>query len=195
MVLLWFVALLNYLDRLLITSMHDAIEASLPMTEANFGLLTSIFLWVYGVVSPYAGFMADRFGRRRVILVSIFVWSIFTWMTGAAHSFGVLFLARAGMGVSEACYIPAALAMISDYHRGKTRSLATGLHMSGLYAGTALGGIGGYLAEWMGWRMGFTIMAAIGVGYALFISRALREAPAAPSGAGPGAGAGKSPRR
>jgi len=46
------------------------------------------------------------------------------------------------MGISEACYIPAALALIADYHRGPTRSLATGVHMSGIMVGAALGGLG-----------------------------------------------------
>ena len=91
-----------------------------------------------------------------------------------------LFLARALMGVSEACYIPAALALIADYHRGPTRSLATGLHMSGIYAGAALGGMGGYLAEYWGWRYGFTLFGAFGVGYALVLMFLLKDAPAEP---------------
>jgi predicted MFS family arabinose efflux permease len=71
------------------------------------------------------------------------------------------------MGISEACYIPAALALITDYHRTRTRSLATGLHMSGLYAGLALGGIGGYIAEWWGWRSGFQFFGAFGILYSI----------------------------
>lgn len=174
---LWFVALLNYLDRLMITTMRDPIKASIPMTEAQFGLLTSVFLWVYGVLSPFGGFLADRFNRRSVIMVSLLVWSAVTWWTGHVQTFEQLLTARALMGVSEACYIPAALALISDYHRGSTRSLATGLHMSGVYAGAALGGVGGYIAESAGWRFGFTIFGAIGVAYALFLIFFLKDAP------------------
>ncbi len=175
--LLWLVALLNYLDRLMITTMRDPIKDSIPMSDAQFGLLTSVFLWVYGALSPFGGFLADRFGRTRVILGSLLVWSLVTWLTAHARTFEQLLWARAVMGISEACYIPAALALIADYHRGPTRSLATGLHMSGVYAGAALGGIGGYVAEQYGWRVGFSMFGAFGVGYALVLMLGLRDAP------------------
>jgi len=175
--LLWPVACLNYLDRLMITSMRDSIKAGIPMTDAQFGLLTSVFLWVYAVLSPSAGYFADRFGRRWVIIGSVFVWSAVTWLTAHAHDFNQLLLARALMGVSEACYIPAALAIIADYHRGPTRSLATGLHMSGLYAGAALGGLGGVLAEHFQWQSAFNLFGGIGVGYSILLMFMLREAP------------------
>src|SRR3954467_8423673 len=91
--LLWFVALLNYLDRLVITTMRESVIASVPMTEAQFGLLTSVFLWVYGVFSPTCGFVADRLSRRRVIFFSLIIWSALTWLTGHAHTFQQLFWA------------------------------------------------------------------------------------------------------
>ena len=175
--LLWPVACLNYLDRLMITSMRDSIKAAIPMTDAQFGLLTAVFLWVYAVLSPSAGYFADRFGRRWVIIASVFVWSAVTWLTAHAHNFNQLLEARALMGVSEACYISAALAIIADYHRGSTRSLATGLHMSGLYAGAALGGLGGVLAENFKWQSAFNLFGAIGVGYSILLMLMLREAP------------------
>jgi len=175
--LLWLVALLNYLDRLMITSMRDPIKESIAMTDAQFGLLTSIFLWVYAVISPFGGYLADRFSRSRVILGSLLVWSALTWITGHVRTFPELLLARAVMGISEACYIPAALALIADYHRGRTRSLATGLHMSGVYVGAALGGVGGFLSEHYGWRFGFSIFGAAGVGYAILLLFLLKDAP------------------
>lgn len=175
---LWVIALLNYLDRLMITTMRDAVIADIAMTDAQFGLLTSVFLWVYGIFSPLGGYLADRFGRSRVILASLFIWSAVTWATGHMHSFEGLLAARAIMGLSEACYIPAALALIADYHRGPTRSLATGLHMSGIYAGAALGGVGGHIAENYSWRSGFTWFGVAGVLYAVVVFFVLRDAPA-----------------
>jgi predicted MFS family arabinose efflux permease len=175
--LLWLVALLNYLDRLIITTMREPIKVDIAMTDAQFGLLTSVFLWVYAGFSPLGGYLADRVGRRRVILGSLLLWSIATWLSGHAHTFEQLFLARGLMGVSEACYIPAALALIADYHRGSTRSLAMGLHMSGIYTGAALGGVGGYVAQFWGWRSGFTLFGAVGVAYALLLTISLWDAP------------------
>ncbi len=190
--LLWFVAMLNYLDRLTITTMHDSLKSDIAMTEAQFGLLTSVFLWVYAVVSPFGGFMADRFSRSRVIVGSLLVWSAVTWLTGMCHTVGQLVAARALMGVSEACYIPAALALIADYHRGTTRSLATGIHMSGVYAGAALGGVGGVMAMHLGWRASFSVFGGIGVVYAVVLLLLLRDAPGAKAGV-PDEGAGLPP--
>lgn len=179
--LLWFVALLNYFDRLMIASMREPIRADVPMSDAHFGLLTSVFLLVYGICSPLGGFLADRLGRRGIIIASLLFWSLATYLTGLAHSFNQMIGARALMGISEACYIPAALAMVVDYHRGRHRSLATGLHMTGLYAGTALGGAGGYIAEHFGWRAGFRAMGAVGIGYTLLLIFTLFDAPRARS--------------
>lgn len=174
--LLWVVAMLNYLDRLLLTSMHDPIKESIQMTDAQFGLLTSVFLWVYGFLSPFGGYFADRYSRKLVIVFSVLVWSGVTLWTGFVHSFGEMLAARALMGVSEACYIPAALALITDYHKGSTRSLATGLHVSGLYAGMALGGVGGYIAQFWGWRYGFHIFGGFGIAYAIILMFFLKNA-------------------
>ncbi|MDM1294002.1 MFS transporter [Sphingobacterium sp. N143] len=174
-VLLWVVAFLNYFDRLLITSMRDPIVGEFHLNDAQFGLLTSVFLWCYGIVSPFGGYMADRYSRRKVILFSVFIWSAVTLWTGYARSFPELLATRILMGVSEACYIPAALALISDYHTGRTRSLATGLHMCGLYTGMALGGLGGYIAEYWGWRQGFHVFGLFGVLYAIVLAYTLHD--------------------
>ena len=62
---LWVVACLDYLDRLALTSMRDSVTTGIVMTDAQFGLLTSAFLWVYGLVSPIGGFIADWFALLR----------------------------------------------------------------------------------------------------------------------------------
>lgn len=130
--LLWFVGCLNYLDRVMIATMRQSLVDAIPMTDAQFGRLTTIFLLVYAVLSPVAGYLADRFNRSHVIIGSLFVWSLITWLTAHATTYGQLLVTRALMGVSEACYIPAALALIADYHGPRTRSLANGTHLSGV---------------------------------------------------------------
>ncbi len=174
---LWVVAALNYLDRIMITTMRDSLTQAVPMTDAQFGLLTSVFLWVYGLLSPFAGFLADRFNRSRLIVFSLLVWSLLTWLTGHARSFEELIVVRALMGLSEAAYLPAALALIADYHRGSTRSLATGIHMTGLSVGTGLAGIGGWVAERHGWAAAFDVFGLFGIAYAVGLLFVLRDPP------------------
>lgn len=175
--LLWVVALLNYCDRLMVTSMRPALVEAFGMNEEQFSLLSSAFLWVYGVLSPVAGFLADRLGRTRVIVGSLFVWSLATGLTAFAQSWEQLMIARVIMGISEACYIPAGLALIADYHRGPTRSLATGIHMTGIYVGSILGGAGGWIAQEYGWHEAFRIFGFGGLVYAVFLVSLLRDAP------------------
>ena len=175
--LLWFVALLNYLDRIILTTMRNSVTEAIPMTEAQFGLLTAVFLWVYAVLSPFAGFLADRFSRRRVIIISLFAWSAITWLTGHAKTFDQLLFARGIMGISEAFYLPAGMALIMDYHRGPTRSLANGIHLSGVFVGSGLGGLGGWLAERHGWGYAFNLFGIVGVVYSLVLIFLLRDGP------------------
>ncbi len=175
--LLWLVGALNYLDRVLVTTMRPSLVEAIPMTDAQYGLLTSVFLWVYAGLSPFAGFLADRHSRSRVIVVSLFAWSAITWLTAHATTFPQLLASRALMGVSEACYIPAALALIADYHRGATRSLATGIHMSGIMVGSGLGGFGGWIAERHGWAHAFEIFGLFGIVYTVVVFALLRDRP------------------
>ena len=175
--LLWFIGLLNYLDRVMITTMRGSIVAEIPMTEAQFGLLTAAFLWTYGILSPFAGFLADRYSRSRVIIISLFSWSLVTWLTAHATTYGELLATRMLMGLTEAAYIPAALALITDYHRGHTRSRAEGIHMSGIMVGAGLGGVGGWIAERYGWEHSFTLFGLMGLGYTFIVAFLLKDAP------------------
>jgi MFS family permease len=169
------VGCLNYMDRTMITTMRSSILQTMPMTDAQFGLLTSVFLWVYGIISPFAGYMADRFNRSKVIIISLFIWSGVTWLTAHASTFNELLATRALMGISEACYIPAALALITDYHRGPTRSLATGIHMGGIMIGQSLGFVGGWIAENHHWTYAFQIFGIIGIIYAVILALVLKD--------------------
>jgi MFS family permease len=176
-VLLFFIGALNYLDRIMITTMRSSIIEAMPMTDARFGLLTSAFLWTYGILSPFAGYLADRFNRSKVVILSLLVWSAVTWLTAYSRSFGQLLATRVLMGISEACYIPAALALISDYHRTNTRSLATGIHMTGIMVGSSLGFLGGWIAENHKWNYVFAFFGVLGIVYSLVVALILRDPP------------------
>ncbi|MBL9214603.1 MAG: MFS transporter [Opitutaceae bacterium] len=172
------VAALAYLDRVMITTMRVSVLEAIPMTEAQFGLLTSAFLWTYAAMSPFGGFLADRLNRSLVITASLFLWSAITWLTAYATTFEALLLTRAVLGISQGCYMPAALALITDHHRGPTRSLATSIHTIGVSVGSGLGGVGGWLAERQDWTFAFALFGAIGVGYSVALAAGLRDAPA-----------------
>lgn len=176
-VLLWFTVLCNYLVRALFTTMHGSVMAAIPMSEAQFGLLTSSLLWTYGLMSPFAGFLADRFNRSGVIITSMFLWSVTTWLTSYARTFEQLLILRSFMGLIEACYMPAALALICDYHKGPTRSLAIALHHTGYVVGLALSGLAGWLAEHHSWHYVFGLVGLAGVAYSVPLALLLRDAP------------------
>ena len=175
------VALLNYLDRQMLASMKFSVMADLPgiAREARWGTVLAVFKWVYALASPFGGFLADRYSRRHVIAGSLWVWSLVTWMTGHVTTYEQLVAARALMGVSEALYLPAALALVADVHAGATRSRAVGVHQMGIYLGALLGGFGGYAAESpaIGWRAAFAACGAAGAAYAVPLFVLLRLAP------------------
>ena len=146
--LLWVVALLNYMDRQMLSTMQTSMKADIhELNQAEaFGALMAVFLWVYGLVSPFAGMVADKVNRKWLVVGSLFVWSAVTLAMGYATSFNQLYYLRGIMGISEALYIPSALSLLADWHEGKSRSLAIGIHMTGIYMGQAIGGFGAVVA-------------------------------------------------
>lgn len=175
--LLWGVALLNYMDRQMLSTMRDAMQMDITELQEGkyFGYLMAIFLWIYGLMSPISGFIADRLNRKWLIVGSLFVWSSVTYLMGVATTFTQVFWLRALMGVSEALYLPAGLALIADYHEGRSRSLAVGLHMTGLYTGQAIGGFGATVAAASSWHTTFHWFGIIGIAYAVVLMIFLRD--------------------
>src|SRR5690625_4708934 len=175
--LLWGVGLLNYLDRQMLATMQPAMAIDIKdlQSATKFGMLMGVFLWIYGFMSPVAGIIADKVNRKWLIVGSLFVWSGVTYGMGYATTYHQLYVLRAIMGVSEALYLPTGLALITDFHREKTRSLAIGIHMTGLYLGSALGGFGATVAAGYGWHKAFHWFGIIGMVYSLVLIFFLKE--------------------
>jgi MFS family permease len=172
--LLWAVALLNYLDRQIVFSLFPVLEHDLHASPVQLGLIGTVFLWTYGLLSPFAGAAGDRFGRVRIIIASLVVWSVATLLTAHVAGLTGMLFTRGLMGASEAFYLPAALALIAETHSDATRSLATGIHQSGLYTGLVLGGAwGGWMGDHVGWRPAFQILGFIGAVYAVILALVL----------------------
>lgn len=177
--LLWVVALLNYMDRQMLSTMQEAMKIDIvELTKAEaFGALMAVFLWIYGFMSPVAGIIADRLSRKWLIVGSLFVWSAVTFLMGYATTFEQLYGLRAVMGISEALYIPSALSLIADWHRDKSRSLAIGVHMTGLYVGQAIGGFGATAAAAFSWQSTFHWFGIVGIAYSVVLIFFLHENP------------------
>ena len=175
--LLWVVALLNYMDRQMLSTMREAMQIDIAELESavNFGRLMAIFLWIYGCISPFAGAIADRISRKWLIIGSLAVWSGVTLAMGFCTTYNQIYVLRAIMGISEALYIPAGLSLIADYFTGSSRSLAVGIHMTGLYLGQAVGGFGATIAAAFSWQQTFLCFGIVGVAYAALLSILLED--------------------
>jgi MFS family permease len=175
--LLWFVALLNYLDRQMLSTMKPSMMTDIHelVSAENFGRLMAVFLWIYAFMSPVSGIIADRLNRKWLIVGSLFVWSAVTLLMGYAQTYDQVYWLRAVMGVSEAFYIPAGLSLIADYHDGKTRSIAIGIHTTGIYLGQAFGGFGATIAEHFSWQATFHSFGLLGVVYSFVLILFLKE--------------------
>lgn len=187
--LLWFVALLNYMDRQMLSTMRPSMQVDIQELQSatNFGYLMAIFLWIYGCMSPISGMIADKFNRKWIIIGSLFVWSAVTWLMSYATTFNELYWLRAVMGVSEGLYIPAGLSLIADFHSSKTRSLAIGIHMTGLYMGQALGGFGATIADTFSWQQTFHFFGIAGIVYSVVLIGFLKEKRNEPAAINPAA--------
>lgn len=175
--LLWVVALLNYMDRQMLSTMKEAMQIDIAELESavNFGRLMAIFLWIYGCISPFAGAIADRISRKWLIIGSLAVWSGVTLAMGFCTTYNQIYVLRALMGISEALYIPAGLSLIADYFTGSSRSLAVGIHMTGLYLGQAVGGFGATIAAAFSWQQTFLCFGIAGVAYAALLAIMLED--------------------
>lgn len=173
---IWLIALLNYADRMTIFSVFPVLRREMGFSDVTLALLGSTFLWTYAVSSPLGGYLGDRFSRRRVILFSLLIFTLITFATGFAQNVTQMIALRCLLGLSEAVFLPPALAYIASFHSERTRSLANSLALTGLTAGTGVGSwYGGFMAEHFSWRTGFFGLGAAGLAVAILAKLVLRE--------------------
>lgn len=168
--LLWVAFCLNYIDRQVAFSIFPALRREMGFTATELGWVGTVFLWSYSLALPFAGRLADRTDKRRLIAASMLLWSLAIWGSSAASGVGSFLFWRGIMGITEALYFPAAAGFIASIHSAGTRSRALGLHQSAQIFGGALGGwYGGWSADGPGWRTGFTTLAVAGIAYAFVL--------------------------
>lgn len=162
--LLFGAAALNYGDRTAITAVFPLLRRDLGMSDIALGATTSVFLWTYAAVSPFAGYFGDRVSRARLLTASLAAWSLVMAASALATSATQLLLMRALLGIAEAAYIPAATALIADHHGSDTRAKAIGIHLAGFSVGMVAGGsLSGYLGDRVGWRPAFVVLGCLGL--------------------------------
>lgn len=177
--LLFMAACLNYADRTAVSAVFPLLQQELGLSDLALAALGSFFLWSYAIGSPFAGMLADRQSRSRVIIWSLVAWSVVTIWTGMARTTTELLITRVVLGIAECAYLPAAIALIADHHPPSSRATALGVHLCGLNLGlVAGGGLAGYLGEHHGWRASFLVLGCLGLLLALVSWVALKDGPA-----------------
>jgi len=176
--LLTAVYVLNFLDRTLIYILFTPIKKEMAFSDLQLALLgTTSFVIFYTLLGVPFGFLADRVPRKILIGGGLAVWSLFSGLTGFAHSFWSIFFCRMMVGVGEATLGPAALSMLSDYFPPRLRATSQSIYSSGIAIGGGLAFfLGGWIGQTHGWRTAFYFLGFPGLLLALLVF-ALREPP------------------
>jgi len=166
---------LNYLDRYVAAATMPLILAGLAISDAQGGLLQSLFITVYALVCPLAGWLGDRQPRLKLAAIGVFVWSAATFASGLAPTYAWLLLARAVIGAGEASYAVVTPSLLSDCYPPERRARMLSVFYAALPIGSALGYIvGGKIGEAYGWREAFFVAGAPGAVLA-FVLLLLKE--------------------
>jgi len=181
--LMWVAFFLNYTDRQVVYSIFPVLKSELHLSDTQLGLSSSLFLWVYAACSSLAGELGDRISKRRLITLSLVLWSVVTALTGLASSTFTLLGCRALMGISESVFYPAAATLTAEAHGTAGRSRAIAILGTAQLAGIVMGGwFGGFMADHQLWRMAFYSLGLFGglyaIPYSLFLRRIPDPAPA-----------------
>ncbi len=173
--LLWCVCFLNYADRQAIFVLFPLLRSGLGLSTLQLGAVGSAFMWMYACFGPVAGWLGDRWSKRRLILGGVLLWTVLAFVIAFARNFAELVFLRALSGLCEAFYFPAAMSLLSEIHGPKTRSRALAIHQSAVYVGSIGGGaLSGWLGEVAGWRSVFVCFASTGLAVSLGVALLLR---------------------
>jgi len=175
--MLWFVYVLNFLDRQLLAILAKPIQDSLHLTDSELGLIGGLyFACFYCFIAIPVGWLADRTNRVAVLSIACAIWSAATIACGLARSYPQLVVARMTVGFGEAGGVPPSYAIISDYFPSGRRGTALGIYNLGPPVGAALGvAFGASIAASFSWRLAFIALGAIGLLTALAVMLFVRE--------------------
>ncbi len=161
---------LNYLDRYVSAATLPLILADLAISDAQGGLLQSLFIVAYSLACGPAGWLGDSGSRLRLVSIGVFVWSVATVASGLAPTYAWLLIARAVIGIGEAGYAVVTPSILSDCYPAGRRARVLGIFYAAIPIGSALGYIvGGLVGEAYGWRAAFFVAGAPGAALAFLL--------------------------
>ena len=174
---------LAYIDRQLLNLLVEPIKHSLLISDTQLSLVQGIaFISAYLVASPLFGRLVDLTNRRNLLVVCICLWCGFTALCGRADTFEGLFVARLGVGASEACVFPLALSVIADCFSARQMARAMSIFILGPMLGGGLSLVAGgfviefarelhqqfpILAQFQTWQLAFVLVGLPGILFAL----------------------------
>jgi MFS family permease len=161
---LFLINALNFFDRQIIGAVGEPIRKEFELNDSALGALNTAFTLLYAFVGLPLGKLADKYSRKKILAVGVFVWSLMTAASGLARNFWQIFAMRLGVGVGEATCAPAASSLIGDLFPSNKRGKAMSIFMLGLPVGLALSfAISGAVAKEYGWRTAFFVAGLPGI--------------------------------
>lgn len=178
LVFLWIAFFLNQADRQIFNVLLTSIQSDMHLSDAQMGLIATIFNFAFAVLVPISGLLGDRMSKRNILVFSILLWSMATSMTGLSHTMWMFILFRSlATGMGEAAFGPAYISTLADYHK-ETRALAMSIHQTSYYFGViASSMIATYIGGLFGWRIAFVVFGAVGIVHGILMLIRMRDAP------------------
>lgn len=174
-IMIYIAYIICFIDRSAISIALSYIGKDLHLSTATLGVVASAFFFSYALMQIPGGWLTDKFGTYRTIIVAISMWSLFTVLTGFAWSLGALIIIRILFGIGEGAYPSASLKQITEEFPYEQRSAATSSTISSNYVGAAIAPmiVAPFIAT-LGWRAAFHTMGIIGVIFVIVYALVLR---------------------
>ena len=157
------VIMVDQIDQNIVRGLVTPLKEDLGLSDFQIGMLLSSFVLVNGLITVPAGYLADRWNRKRTIGHTVVAWSAVTAFSGLFRNFGWLLGVRSALGFGQAITEPACASLIADYYPPEQRGKAFSIQQGLLFVGVGLGvGVGGAIGTTLGWRWAFLIVALPG---------------------------------
>ena len=178
--------LLLYIDRVCISAAEGPISEALNLSNKQFGWIMSVFTLGYALFQTPSGMWADKYGPRKVLTAIVFIWSIFTTLTGTAFSFIYLIIVRFLFGAGEAGAFPSLSKAVFRWYPVKERGIVTGVNFSGSRLGAAFAlPLVAIMITSLGWRVSFYMLGIVGILWGIFWYLWFRNDPSEKPGISP----------